>query len=170
MAGSDHDGARRLVRHHSVAHRGCGRGAVAEHHRNSTRGHHLGCGGGELGGEKPRIVANNQAPRGLALPANILRHCCGHTPHVGECKILADNSAPPVRSKFDFIHGNSPRALDTSRAGTARHGNQSPSQDPAYNNLCRPCRSSSGTALPTFWESSREQTSSASSVSTMTRL
>src|ERR1700758_5472352 len=113
------------------------------------------------------VIVTDDYTLARVLAANhIARDGVGDDARIRESEVLRDNAAPSVRAEFDRRHRKTVGKY-TRRNGRAnsRIGLRS-----AYRSLLRPCSSKNFTSFATSCARSRGQMSSASSVSTTTKL
>ena len=121
-------------------------------------------------GSEARIVAHHQAFAGVFVLVNVDRHGVAYAPHVVEGEIVGDDAAPTVGSKLDLCaHLDSLASTVLTKIARMASSNR---ELPAASHTSRFIFFSSRyfTTLPTSCECSRVVISSASTVSTTTRL
>src|SRR5450759_39379 len=166
MAGGDHDAARCAQFLDVVGNRGRRHVVVRQQHRNPRGGNDLGNGARGMARQEARVVADNDA----ALCFFVLEHVAGNrsrnAAHVMESDIVGNKAAPAVGTELDV--GHSPSLVVSRSQGLAN--DERPSTNDLYTSFFSFFSSRCFTTLPTSWDWSSVVTSSASSVSPITRL
>ena len=170
VAGGDHHAAGRAQVLHCIRQSRRRREVVGETHVNARAREHLGDDLRRSLRSEARIVAYDQAFAGVFVLVDVDRHGVAYAPHVVEGEIVGDDAAPTVGPKLDLCaHVDSLASTVLTKIAQMASANR---ELPAASHTSRFIFFSSRyfTTLPTSCECSRVVISSASSVSTTTRL